>query len=252
MNKTLAIQPVDALSAAWCDADVVVTSVMEAMSFVTPALERFLVQAVARQLPEQPELRERCRDFIREESRHRRMHALLNSSLLDYLCVPPLGLAHAESILAWARTSLSAASQLRLVAASEHLTAVLSKQYLARSVRWTFTSRSAKAVFDSHAHDELRHRSVAFDLCADAGSAGRVSRGLALASVVLGAALYLVIASPSILRRKTGQGFVRCLGRVIRRAAGNLPEARGLASELIHFAREGYHPRSLVQGTESA
>ena len=38
MNKTLAIQPVDALSAAWCDADVVVTSVMEAMSFVTPAL----------------------------------------------------------------------------------------------------------------------------------------------------------------------------------------------------------------------
>ena len=228
--------------AAWCDGDMVATSVMEAVSFVTPALERFLVQAVASQMREQSELDLRCREFILDESRHLRMHARLNVSLLHRLTAPPLGLARAESILGQAKARRSVADRLRLVAAFEHVSAILSKHYLKSSGGWSFGLPSAKAVFDRHAREELGHCAVAYDICLRAGIGGRFSRSLALSRVMAGALAYVAVAAPSILMQKTGQSFARCFARVAGFGIGRALLAPGLVGELLWFGRAGFHP----------
>jgi predicted metal-dependent hydrolase len=233
-----------------CNADSAATSVLEAVSFVTPALERFLVQSVAAQLPLRADLRERCRDFVRDESKHRRMHMQLNARLMAALAVAPRGLARAEWILERAQGRLSPQNRLRLVAAFEHLTGILSKRYLMRPAPWDRSGESVKAVFDLHARDELEHRAVAFDLCVEIGAADRFGRSVALLAAVTGVALYLGVAAPSILCEKTGRGFASCLLQVLRLAGSRIREARSLSGELMHFARAGFHPRSLVQETD--
>ena len=230
-----------------CNTASAATSVLEAVSFVTPALERFLVQSVAEQLPARAGLRERCRDFVRDESKHRRMHMLLNARLMEPLAAAPQGLARAEWVLEQAKGRLSPQNRLRLVAAFEHLTGILSKRYLMRPASSDRSGESVQAVFDLHARDELGHRAVAFDLCVEIGAADRFGRSVALLAAVTGAALYLGVAAPSILCEKTGRGFLSCLFQVLRLAGSRIREARSLSGELMHFARAGFHPRSLVQ-----
>ena len=52
----------DDLSGAWCNANAVTSSIMEAVSFVTPVMEKFFIRTVAEGLsPQTPAaLKERC------------------------------------------------------------------------------------------------------------------------------------------------------------------------------------------------
>ena len=81
------LAPLADLSGARCDGDAVVSSVMEAVSFVTPALEGFFIKTIARVRSTQsdPELDQRAREFMREEAEHTRAHRKLNAALLGYL-----------------------------------------------------------------------------------------------------------------------------------------------------------------------
>ena len=233
-----------------CNADSAASSVLEAVSFVTPALERFLVQSVAEHLPARADLRERCRDFVRDESKHRRMHMLLNARLKEALAGTPRGLARAEWVLERAKDRLSPQNRLRLVAAFEHLTSILSKHYLRQPAPSDRSGESVRAVFDLHARDELEHRAVAFDLCVEIGAASRFGRSVALLAAVTAAAVYLGVAAPSILRQKTCRGFLVCLFQVLRLAGSRIREARSLFGELMRFVRAGFHPKSLIQESD--
>lgn len=242
-------------SPAWCDADLASTSVMEAVSFVTPSLERFLIHAVALHMRTSPGLaaRERCLAFIREESGHRSMHARLNARFRLRLDAAPRGLAGTEAWLARARNACSPASQMLLAAAIEHLTAVLSMRYLHRSQHWTFSSSTARAVFDEHARDEVAHRAVVWDLSVPSGAAGRVGRGFAMLAVALGALLYVAVAAPSILQSKTGCGRARSVLAIAGLGFRNAREALRLAREAAAFFRASFHPDMLLaEGEEIA
>ncbi|MEO8921838.1 MAG: metal-dependent hydrolase [Caldimonas sp.] len=242
----------DDIAPAWCNADLDSTCVMEAVSFVTPALERFLVHAVALQMRRRPELamRERCLAFIREESSHRTMHARLNVCFRLQLDAAPRGLAGTEAWLARARNACSPATQMLLAAAIEHLTAVLSLRYLRQSQHWTFSSPAARAVFDEHARDEVAHRAVVFDVSVASGAAGRLGRGCAMLAVALGALLYVTLAAPSILQSKTQEGRVRSMLAIARLGLRNVGEALGLAREAAAFAYPGFHPDMLLAEDE--
>jgi predicted metal-dependent hydrolase len=225
------------------NAGAVVTSILEAVSFVTPALEVLLIHSVAAHMPHETELRERCLEFMRDEARHRRMHMHLNAAFLQRQSVPPRGLAQAEHALKWLPSRLSPASRLRLVAAFEHFTSVLAAHYLVYSERWSFVHPELMEVFDAHARDELGHCSLAVDLCQHARVVGRLPRALTLACVVAATTTYLVISVPSILGQKTGHGFLYGLGRLLKLIAANLRETVELARELSRFASARYIPR---------
>jgi predicted metal-dependent hydrolase len=234
----------------WCNADAATSSVMEAVSFVTPVLENFFIRTVVEgiRIPRDGELAERCQAFIREESNHSLVHKKFNASLLAHLGKQPPGLAMVGWLLESARQRLSISKRLALAAALEHLAAVISKLYVNQEDKLNFSSAYARELFDMHAREELAHRSVVFDLWLDNGASSRISR-LVTITLVLGAgAAYVSIAVPWILHQKTGRRFIRTWACLTNFVVKNFKDTlvHTPIVELFSFVRHDYHPESLI------
>lgn len=234
----------------WCNADAVTSSVMEAVSFVTPVLEIYFIRTVAEGIRTQQdeELVQRCQDFIHEESNHSVVHKRFNATLLNHLGKQPPGLALISSLLDGARKHLSLSKRLALAAALEHFAAVISKLYISHDPRLTFESEFAKELFDMHAREELAHRCVVFDLWRAHGASGRADRILAIMAGLLAGAVYVGVAVPWILHQKTGRNFARTLLGLGGFVAKNLMDmlTHTPVIELISFVRRDFHPKFLV------
>ncbi len=237
------------LSGTWCNSNAVTSGIMEAVSFVTPVLENFFVRTVAEGLDgrQQPELEQRCHAFIHEEADHSRAHKKFNASLLNYLGRTPPGLALVESLLDHARKHLSLPNRLLLAAALEHYAAVLSKVYMNQETRLDIHSAFAKELFVQHAHEELDHRAVVFDLWRNKGSSGRFKRSLIVLAILFTGFVYTSIAVPWIVHRKTRSltATLTALGGFAFRNRSDI-KAYSPLSELFSFTRRNYHPDQLV------
>ena len=237
------------LSGTWCNANAVTSSILEAVSLVTPVLEKFFIRTVNEGLSEQTPnaLRERCLNFIREEAEHTRVHKQFNSSVLTYLGRTPPGLARLDALLDGTRKHQSLSTRLLLAAALEHFTTVLSKIYLAQEARLNFKSAFAQALFSHHAREEIAHRSVVFDLWVSKGTNGRFKRSLTVLAILLVGFTYISIAAPWILYRKLGK-----LSSTMTSLAGfaikNLATIQSYSpmAELLSFVSRDYHPDHLV------
>ncbi len=244
------------LAGAWCNGDAVASSVLEAISFVTPVLEKFFIRTVADLCPDRgaPELEACRRAFIREEASHSRAHRRFNAALAGYLGGPPPGLATIAGLLRRVERRLSPRTRLLLVASLEHFTAVSSKAYLRWQGGWHFSCAGPGELFAAHAREELGHRSVVFDLWRSRGAAGRAGRLFAVGATLLAGAAYLSLAGLWILHRKSGRRPVATLRTLAAFIAGRLRErAVGLPlRELFLFARADFHPRRLVDDAVGA
>jgi predicted metal-dependent hydrolase len=237
------------LAGPWCNADVRTSAALEAVSLVTPALERFFVRTVADCLPlkgTDAKLERLCREFIREEAEHTGAHRKLNTALLDYLKTPPPGLAVIERLLAIANQRLPLSARAALVAALEHFTAVLSKSYLRNQGDWQFGCAYARDLFSRHASEEIAHRSVAFDLWRQRGGGSVPVRFAAITSILLVGALYLCMATPWILRRKSDGRLATTLAALV--ACQQQPSHSGSTfKDIFRYLRRDYHPRCLIE-----
>jgi len=246
------LTPIEDLSGTWCNGDAVTSSVMEALSFVTPLLENFFIATVATGIVEKQgsELHQRCRTFIREESIHSRMHRRFNNALLDYLGSPPAGVALIKALLNGASKRLPLPIRLLLVAALEHLAAVLSRAYVNLEGTWDVRSTFAREMFARHAREELAHRAVVFDLCLSEGTLGRVGRGLILGAILITGLLYLAAAVPWILYRKNDRHIVLTVTALARFARANRFGIGMYADikDLFRFVRGDFHPDRLAVG----
>jgi predicted metal-dependent hydrolase len=236
------------LAGPWCNDDARTSATLEAVSFVTPALERFFIRTVADCLPlagNDPELERLCREFIHEEAEHTGAHRKLNTALLNYMQSPPPGLAAVESLLDMVNRRLSLSTRVALVAALEHFTAVLSKSYLRSHRRWRFGCAYARDLFHQHAREEINHRAVAFDLWLHRGGGSVPVRLAATASILIVGAVYLGIATPWILHRKTGGRFAATLAGLVARQ--HEPSGAGSTlKDLFRYVRRDYHPQQLI------
>lgn len=238
------------LSGAWCNDNEVTSSIMEAVSFVTPVMEKFFIRTVSEGLsPQTPaSLKERCAAFIHEEADHTRVHRKFNASLTGYLGGTPPGLALLDTLLDGTRKHLSLSSRLLLAAALEHYTAVLSKAYLAQSDKMDIRPEFARELFVRHAREEIAHRSVVFDLWRSRSGGDRLKRSLTVLAILLSGGLYIAVSVPWILQRKTGS-LRRTLAALGRFAMGNRADIATYSPlpELFSFARHDYHPDHLVE-----
>jgi hypothetical protein len=238
-------------SRAWCNANAVTSSVMEAVSLITPVLETFFIRTVAEAMPPQRdgELGLRCQEFIREESNHSRIHRRFNAALLHYLGKTPPGLALVEAALNGARRHLSLAHCLLLAAALEHLAAVLSKVYVGRESSFRIDSEFARELFALHAREEIAHCSVVFDLWRSRSSAGRIGRALTILLILFAGLVYVVAAVPWILHRKHQRRLratLLALAGFARRSPTGL-RAYSPLGDLFSFIQRDYHPDHLFK-----
>lgn len=252
MHGLKRMETTEDLSGAWCNANVVTSSVMEAISFVTPVLENFFICTVAEGLDKQrlSTLDQRCLDFIREESAHSSAHRRFNASLIKYLGGPPRGLALVESLLDGAMKHLSLSRRLLLAAALEHYAAVLSRVYMDHEQRMDIRSEFARELFGLHAREELDHCSVVFDLWVSKGIAGSVGRTLTILLILLAGSVYLSISTPWILHRKTGKQPGITLAALARFPVRNRADIHAYSPlpDLFSFVRRDYHPDRLFHG----
>ncbi len=239
------------LSGTWCNASAVTSSVMEAVSFVTPVLEKFFILTVKEGVSEDTpaELRERCMGFIQEEADHSRVHNKFNSSVLKYLGQVPPGLALVETLLDMARRRLSLPKRLLIAAALEHFAAVLSKVYVNQGIRLDFESPYAQEMFLQHAREEIDHRSVVFDLWLSTGTIGSFGRTLAIAGILLAGFVYVSVAVTWILYRKNCRHLFQTMADLGCFAVKNRLAIKAYSplSELFSFVRRGFHPDLLVR-----
>lgn len=251
MHRLNRMTTTEDLSGTWCNSSAVTSSVMEAISFVTPVLEKFFIRTVAEGLGRQreSELDQRCLAFIREESLHSRVHGKLNASLLKYLGRTPPGLALIESLLNAAQQRLSLSSRLLVAAALEHYTAVLSKIYVEKESKLDIRCAFARELFAQHAREELAHRSVVFDLWLTKGAAGRMARALTVFAILFVGSVYVSVAVPWILYRKTEQSLARTLHSLLGFVLHNRSDIASYSPlrELFSFVRRDYHPDELVE-----
>jgi len=236
------------LAGPWCNANARTSATLEAVSLVTPALERFFIRTVADCLPlaeNEPELERLCREFIREEAEHTGAHRKLNAALLDYMGSSPPGLAMIEKLLDIANRRLSLSARVALVAALEHFTAVLSKSYMQRQANWHFNCAYARDLFDQHAREEIGHRSVTFDLWRQRGGGGVLVRIAAITAILAVGALYLGMATPWILHRKNGGRLTATLAGLVARHR-TTSDAGSTLKDIIGYIRRDYHPQHLI------
>jgi uncharacterized protein len=239
------------LAGPWCNADARTSAALEAVSLITPTLERFFIRTVADCMPLQgnnAELERLCREFIREEAEHTGAHRKLNTALLDYLKTPPPGLAAIERLLDIGSRRLSLSARVALVAALEHFTAVLSKSYLRHQDDWRFGCPYARDLFSRHASEEIEHRSVTFDLWRQRGGGGVPARFVAITAILLVGALYLGLAVPWILHRKSGGRLAATVAALVTRQ--RQPSRAGSTLTVIfRYLRRDCHPRCLIEAT---
>jgi predicted metal-dependent hydrolase len=239
---------------AWCNGDAVTSSVMEAVSFVTPVLENFFIRTVLEGMREHGDkgLEERCLSFVREEANHTQAHRKFNVPLLGYLGRQPPGLAMVEFLLDAAKRHLSLSKRLALAAALEHFAAVISKLYVSHEAKLTFELASAKELFAMHAREELAHRSVVFDLWQAHGSRGFVDRFTTIMATLMVGATYVGIAVPWILHRKMERHFIPTILALSGFTAKNLKDTltHTPVAELLSFVRRDFHPESLIDDAQ--
>jgi predicted metal-dependent hydrolase len=152
------------------------------------------------------------------------------------------------------RRRLALPGRLLLVAALEHVAAVLSRRYLDQGDEWVFRSPYARRLFTLHARQELAHRSVVFDLCLSHGAAGRLGRALAMAAVLLGGLGYVAAAVPWIVYRKSGRRWGPALALLAGGVWRNSLRGSSWATlgELLSFSRGAYHPDRMAAAADAS
>ncbi|MDD2721955.1 MAG: metal-dependent hydrolase [Gallionella sp.] len=238
------------MSGAWCNSSAATSSIMEAVSFVTPVLENFFIRTVSEGLDKarNSELDQRCLAFIHEESGHSRAHKRFNQSLTGYLGGLPPGLTLVEKLLDIARNRLSLPKRLLIASALEHFAAVLSKSYLNEQQRLEMHCDFARELFLRHAEEEIAHRSVVFDLWLSKRTSGRFWRIATMMAILLTGFFYLSIAVPWILHHKLGCRLSATLSALTGFVFGSGRDMQAYLplTELFWFTRRDFHPDRLV------
>jgi len=207
MRSLEQIAPSRALTGPWCNADWRLSALLEAVSFVTPALEAFFIRTVVAALRGNVvgPARHAALAFVREEARHSIAHRRFNGALLDHLVQPPPALGWIEAALGAATRRLSLPTRLRLVAVLEQASARVSARYLNRAPAWRFGCPYAQRLFALHAREELGHHAVIEALRPSAQPRrpmALLADALAWVAVGAGATLYIATAVPWIALRK--------------------------------------------------
>lgn len=173
----------------WFGGNVLATHLVNGVSMLFPAGERFFVRSVHHYMDQidDPLLRAQVKGFFGQEGRHAKEHDRWNAILTEQGYSVETFLSIYERI-AYGVVERLASPSLRLAAtaACEHFTAILAE----RALRHDFLSHADPTMTQLlkwHAAEEIEHRSVAFDVMQKVSPsyAMRVA-GLAVAATLLG------------------------------------------------------------------
>ena len=221
----------------WCDDDPRMTHVINGLSAVFPAGERFFMRSVAAFEDRlDPEQRQRVRAFYGQEAAHGRAHRATFEMLerqgyelgrwLDWY----EGHAYGEGLESWVSPTIRLATTVAL----EHLTATLAEVAFDPDDVVARMDPAMAELLRWHAAEEIEHKAVAFEVLqrVDPRLRTRVV-GFGIALIVL--AFYTSSAAQHLARQDRLRGVrLRAVVEFVRRPA--------VVVEALRLLRPGFHP----------
>jgi predicted metal-dependent hydrolase len=231
----------------WNNNDAVKTHFLNSFSSTLPIFEKVVISVIQqnRSRITDPVLKKEMQDFCVQESSHAQEHRKYNQLLIKQGYV---GIARIESIqnnvLNIILKNTSYNFQLAIVAAFEHITSFMGRDFLSHPERWSQNSHPTMVgVWHWHAIEELEHKAFCFDVYQHVcGKWWLRSLALPLINIPTLALLttlhfYMLKVDGLLFRRSTWTNYLQLM-------YGANGVMRGLAKEYLKYFRFDFHPWS--------
>ncbi|WP_180112895.1 metal-dependent hydrolase [Acinetobacter sp. YH12131] len=166
----------------WFAGDPFLTRMFDALSLTFPDGERYFIQSVRlfRDQIQDPDLKQRVADFIRQEAQHGIAHDKMNQVMKDQGMPVDQFIQRLNKIFKFELKYRSPQYNIAMTAAAEHLTALMAETFYGEKDTLKDAHPYVRALFAWHAIEEMEHRDVAFDVMQQVGNVPEVTRKMAL------------------------------------------------------------------------
>ena len=166
----------------WFAGDPFLTRMFDALSLTFPDGERYFIQSVRlfRDQIQDPDLKQRVADFIRQEAQHGIAHDKMNQIMKDQGMPVDQFIQRLNKVFKFELKYRSPQYNIAMTAAAEHLTALMAETFYGEKETLQDAHPSVRALFAWHAIEEMEHRDVAFDVMQQVGNVPEVTRKMAL------------------------------------------------------------------------
>lgn len=232
----------------WLFGNRFLSHLFNALSFMLPVGEQYFHES-AREVAKNidlsinPQLSQDVRDFTVQESMHAAQHRHYNDALARHgynnIVVPSM---------IWWKTAVtrcfSPITNLAIVCAYEHYTAILAEQMLDAPPEWFESSPSMALLWGWHAAEETEHKAVCFDLYVAAGGGWLRRVAMFFVASILFNFVFLLRTYVYLVRKDRPQrphqpGAGVSFGEVVRALRG---PAGSAISALFQYLRPSFHP----------
>jgi predicted metal-dependent hydrolase len=230
----------------WLGGDPFKTRFFDALSTMFPEGEKFFIQCVrdySNRIAD-PGLKEAVKEFNYQEGQHSLVHRNFN----DHLKAQGVDVDWLERLLRdafnWLRAHLPKTATLAQTAATEHLTAVISHQFMTRRDLFADADPRIRAMYYWHAAEEIEHKSIAFDVLKKVAGGGYLVRALTMLWVTIAFMLHTFLIMGHMFRadgfswRQRAGLWLRGLWWLYRPGGLILP----LLPHYLAYYRPGFHP----------
>ena len=166
----------------WFAGDPFLTRMFDALSLTFPDGERYFIQSVRlfRDQIQDPDLKQRVADFIRQEAQHGIAHDKMNQIMKDQGMPVDQFIQRLNKVFKFELKYRSPQYNIAMTAAAEHLTALMAETFYGEKETLQDAHPYVRALFAWHAIEEMEHRDVAFDVMQQEGNVHEVTRKMAL------------------------------------------------------------------------
>ena len=166
----------------WFAGDPFLTRMFDALSLTFPDGERYFIQSVRlfRDQIQDPDLKQRVADFIRQEAQHGIAHDKMNQVMKDQGMPVDQFIQRLNKVFKFELKYRSPQYNIAMTAAAEHLTTLMAETFYGEKDTLQDAHPYVRALFAWHAIEEMEHRDVAFDVMQQVGNVPEVTRKMAL------------------------------------------------------------------------
>lgn len=228
----------------WLADSAFATALSNGLNLLFPEGERFFVRSVNRHLDQidDPELRERVKQFFGQEGEHANAHQRFFEILrahghdVDAFLGPYRRIAYD-----WIEPRFPAKLALSVTAAAEHFTAVFAEHALETRFFEQYAPAAIAQLMQWHAAEEIEHKDVAFEVLRRVDDRysvrmlGLVAATLLLGGFWAGATILLLVDDPEVSARRIAAEYVYTAAR------GEVGGSQ-MAGAFLEYARPDFHP----------
>ena len=230
----------------WFAGDPFLTRMFDALSLTFPDGERYFIQSVRlfRDQIQDPDLKQRVADFIRQEAQHGIAHDKMNQVMKDQGMPVDQFIQRLNKVFKFELKYRSPQYNIAMTAAAEHLTALMAETFYGEKDTLQDAHPYVRALFAWHAIEEMEHRDVAFDVMQQVGNVPEVTRKMALVfttGLMFGFTLYranVMLKCDGFNRTQRLKMNVRGLQWLF----GNQGKLRKMQSQYRDWFKPDFHP----------